>query len=87
MKSETVIDMVRARIINLGHDGLVSESRECACLVGDLAPCGEINERCESGIRSDGCTPDCGNGCDFHITAICGDGSPVDPNAPYPAGE
>lgn len=34
-------------------DGLCSPDAECGCLCGDLAPCGEIQERCRPGHRED----------------------------------
>lgn len=68
MKSETVIEMVRRRIVELGHDGLVSDGGECACEVSDLAPCGSINELCRSGIKA-ACPAECGEH-DWHIKAV-----------------
>jgi hypothetical protein len=49
------------------YDGLWSPAGECACLLADLAPCGqeELSE-CKPGYRSD-CGEWCGFGCDFHI--------------------
>lgn len=61
-------DMVRDYLERNGYDGLVDEGRECACCLEDLMPCGgEYAMTCEAGYRIDGCTKDCGNGCDFHI--------------------
>lgn len=68
--SETVLEMVRARLIQLGHDGLSSDDGECACLLDDLAPCGCITGHCESGRRVECCNDNCGNGCDFHIEPV-----------------
>ena len=67
MTALTVLKIVRERLIAEGYDGLVSERGDCACLVGDLAPCNAIGEWCESGHRVDGCSDDCGDGCDWHV--------------------
>lgn len=67
-----VLSMVKDRLMgDGGYDGLVSDGGECACLTGDLAPCGEIRGDCVAGHKGP-CDPqDCsadGN-CDFHIIA------------------
>jgi len=51
-----------------GYDGLYSEGLECSCVVGDLAPCGNIQEDCRAGYKIPGCS--CGEGCMFHIGEI-----------------
>lgn len=43
--------MVSDRLRADGFDGLVSEDRDCGCVLGDLAPCGEIREDCEAAHR------------------------------------
>ena len=32
-------------------DGLFNEDLECACLLADLAPCGEMGMECRAGMR------------------------------------
>lgn len=67
----TVLTVVRDAIQAAGLDGLCSAAGECACLLDDLAPCGEIGADCELGHKVDGCSDDCGagGGCDFHVVA------------------
>ena len=49
-----------------GYDGLYCD--ECGCELSDLMPCGgEWAIDCVAGYKHDGCTEDCGKGCDFHI--------------------
>jgi len=63
-----VKEIVATWLEDNGFDGLFNTYTSCACEVGDLSPCGEMNERdCEAGYRTvcDG-TCDEGN-CDFHI--------------------
>ena len=47
------------------YDGLFNEHAECACLVADLAPCGQIGGDCQPGYRA---PCDCGDH-DFHVRA------------------
>lgn len=67
----TVIEMVAAALKSGGFDGLFNTDGECACQVGDLAPCGEICEGCEAGYYTEtGCGPECEShdgDCDWHI--------------------
>lgn len=62
----TVLDMARACLRKKGYDGLVSPHGNCACLLSDLATCGQIGEACEAGHRT---RCDCGDGHDFHIVS------------------
>ncbi len=62
----TVLEMVEQHLKANGYDGLFSDG-VCGCELGDLAPCDEFRNDCEAGYRVDGCHPDCGDGCDFHI--------------------
>ncbi len=61
-----VIEIVKSWLRGHGYDGLYNEG-ECACVVADLAPCGEIGHDCKAGYKTDGCTEDCGLGCNFHV--------------------
>ena len=47
VKNPTVIEMVAKHLIKHGYDGLYYD--DCGCAVGDLAPCGHINENCQAG--------------------------------------
>ena len=48
-----VIQIVEKYLSENGYDGLYNEG-DCACLNGDLAPCGEIGGGCEAGyLQSD----------------------------------
>lgn len=52
-----------------GFDGLFNPDAACACLAGDLAPCGNIHKECHAGRRvnyAQGECP-CGESCDWHI--------------------
>lgn len=68
---QDVLEIVEQHLEQNGYDGLFYDG-ECACKVGDLAPCGEINGGCEPGylrVFQDGCGGNCsaGGGCDWHI--------------------
>ena len=63
---KTVEDIVRWFLKNMGYDGLYNEFGACACLVNDIAPCGEIQGTCQPGYLDD-CH--CGEH-DWHITPI-----------------
>jgi len=41
-----VIELVESQLKLLGADGLVQEYGDCGCMVGDLAPCGQIDGGC-----------------------------------------
>jgi len=53
---DKTIEMIEAKLIDDGFDGLYVPG-ECACAVGDLAPCGEFEETgdyingCEGGYK------------------------------------
>jgi len=67
----TVEQMVRKMLQTHGYDGLFSEFG-CACLLSDLAPCGEMGQLCAAGYRVPCPGPEeCenGGGCGFHIAA------------------
>jgi hypothetical protein len=67
----TVNEIVISYLISHGYDGLFNED-SCACLVDDLAPCGELCGDCEVGFK----VPcDCGDH-DYHISAEKGPSCP-----------
>ena len=41
-----VIEIVEIHLSEKGYGGLYSD--ECACVVGDLAPCGEMKSDCRA---------------------------------------
>ena len=47
-----------------GYAGLFNTDGDCACILEDLAPCGDMDAKCEAGYRGP-CT--CNDGDDFHI--------------------
>lgn len=49
----TVLEMVERTLRTNGYDGLFNESGECACLVTDLEPCGNMSSECEAGFKID----------------------------------
>ena len=53
-----VEQMVEQYLRENGYDGLYSRG-ECACLVEDLAPCGQIQGDCEAGFKVTCNNPDC----------------------------
>lgn len=65
----TVLDVVRERLVADGYDGLCADGGECACLVGDLMPCGEMRHDCLPGHKGPCLPEDCGadGNCDWHI--------------------
>ncbi len=67
MTTPDVPELVEIALKKEGFDGLFSDDGECACLIGDIAPCGEIGHHCQAGYRREGCSPECGLGCSFHI--------------------
>lgn len=66
----TVKRMVEQFLRTNGFDGLCNPDAECGCLLGDLAPCGNIHEECQAGKRvnyANGGMCPCGEGCEWHI--------------------
>lgn len=67
----TVHEIIKQHLSEKGLDGLFNSWNGCACLAGDLAPCGEPQMECEAGLRAP-CDGTCDEGkCDFHIVAGC----------------
>ena len=56
----TVVNLVRYYLVLHGFDGLYSPDGECGCLVGDLAPCGDIGGECVAGYKR-ACPAYCGD--------------------------
>ena len=46
-----IYDLVKRELENTNYDGLYSEDGECACELGDLAPCGEMQSSCTLGYK------------------------------------
>lgn len=68
-KTPDVIDMVKAQLEAGGFDGLFNPNPDCcACLLTDLAPCGEVFQGCRAGYKQP-CPPDCGDH-DWHVGAV-----------------
>lgn len=49
MQTKTVLAIVEDYLKCNGFDGLVAGDRECACILADLAPCGDVGDDCEAG--------------------------------------
>ncbi len=62
-----VIDIIEAHLKANGFDGLFSCDGECACEIGDLAPCDGFQRDCEAGYRQP-CPEGCGDH-DWHMGA------------------
>ena len=60
-----VREIVDAYLVTNGYDCLWNKDDECACEVGDLAPCGEDFSHCIAGRRK---ACDCGEH-DWHIVS------------------
>ncbi len=61
-----VLTVVQTWLRQNGFDGLVEPDCVCACKVDHLAPCGELGQHCIPGHLAS-CTPQCGEGCEWHI--------------------
>ena len=60
-KTIDVLKAVENYIRENGYDGLCNLDNDgCGCLVDDLAPCGEMNQRCVLGYRGPAGTDDTG---------------------------
>ena len=49
----TIIKIITKHLHDEGFDGLYHPDAECACLIGDLNPCGETFADCKTGYRRD----------------------------------
>ncbi len=63
--------IVEQWLIDHGYEGLWNSDGECACELGELAPCGEISPECYPGVRSP-CPENCGEH-NWHMKAKPGD--------------
>ena len=54
-----VEEIVGKWLVENGFDGLFNADGECACEIGDIAPCCEISGDCQAGHRVP-CPEDCG---------------------------
>ena len=62
----TLETLVQSAFERGGFEGLFNTTGGCACLAGDLAPCGYPSLSCRPGVRA---PCDCGQGCGFHVVA------------------
>ncbi len=65
----TVKEIIEAYLKEHGYDGLYYPG-ECACKIGDLASCDNLNLECQPGYITtfpNGAMCSCGQGCTFHI--------------------
>jgi hypothetical protein len=46
-----VIKLIESGLQQAGYDGLQQPFGECACEIGDLAPCGNVGHDCLAGYR------------------------------------
>ena len=60
---KTVFEIVENYLKASGFDGLYNGYADCACVVGDLSPCGEMSGDCQAGYKF---PCNCGDH-DFHI--------------------
>jgi len=79
MNNPTVTEIVAEYLREHGYDGLCANEGECACEIGDLAPCGEMQDDCWAGHKL---PCDCGEGHDWHIGKL-----PDAPQAEEPKGK
>jgi hypothetical protein len=67
MTAPTAHSILRDYLTTHGYDGLYWPG-ECACLVDDFAPCGDIPRECRPGWRVP-CDGTCDAGrCQFHVS-------------------
>ena len=59
-----VEEIVEKWLIDNGYDGLFND--DCACEIGDIAPCCGISGDCQAGYKGP-CPEDCGDH-DYHIS-------------------
>lgn len=54
-KEWNLVELLERGLRAESFDGLYSDDGECACLVGNLAPCGEPSPRCAAGYVTKEC--------------------------------
>lgn len=66
-----VLSIIKKHLTEGGYDGLCSDA-PCGCLLADgLAPCGDASYMdCEPGYKIEGCSDECGSGCDWHVSTV-----------------
>ena len=62
-----VLQIVKQYLEASSFAGLYNEDAECACVIADLAPCGEMSQTCQAGILVK-CPRGCGDH-DWHIVS------------------
>ena len=61
-------DMIARYLKEHGFDGLYDPSTRCSCELSELMPCQDSCAiSCLAGHKTEGCSADCGDGCDYHI--------------------
>ncbi len=66
-KPKQLVDLLRDALELGGYDGLYNPG-ECSCLLQyGLAPCSGVTDDCTAGYRIEGCSDECGLGCDWHV--------------------
>ena len=69
-REEDIKSIVKKYLIQHGYDGLHYAEISCGCDLEDLMPCRTPSmTECLPGLRVAGCSDQCGEGCDFHITS------------------
>lgn len=75
MKNKDVEAIVKEYLQKNGFDGIMESFGECACLIDDLAPCGEMQASCIAGYKHN-----CNSKCE-HETI--GDGWHISTEKPF----
>jgi hypothetical protein len=63
-----VIQILESQILVLKGEGLSNGDRECGCMCGDLAPCGDISPECEVAVNDPFEAEN--QNCDFWMVAL-----------------
>jgi hypothetical protein len=80
--TKTVLQIVTDHLTTNGYHGLVADDRECACELGDLAPCESLGDSCEAGWFAKGWPYEPDDNGEFTITV-----NPDDAMTPAEAAE
>ena len=66
--TKDVKGIIKAYLKMEGFDGLCNTAVECACLLSDLAPCGNMSEECKPGHKTEcRCGMRSQHSCDFDL--------------------